>query len=80
MFKRIWKKIKQNHLFLMILCCLIPVIFIVVIFPLFRGSAGGWIWLIMLLCPLSHIFMMKGLVHDDACKKEGDKKYKGRKN
>lgn len=56
----LWQKIKQNHLLLMTLCCLVPIVVVIGFFFLFKGSAGYWVWLVILLCPLLHILMMRG--------------------
>lgn len=64
-------KLKQkhsghNHGWMMVLC-LLPMIAII-IYSMFKGSSAQstnnsswWLYLIILLCPLSHIFMMKGM-------------------
>ena len=59
MLKSLWQKLKKNHLLLMILCCLIPIILIIVVGSLLKD--GNWIWLLILLCPLAHFFMMRGM-------------------
>jgi hypothetical protein len=59
----------RKHLFIMILCCLIPMAGLVAIrlfqIPVSTGAAFG----LMLLCPISHVllmkFMMDGHNHDD---------------
>ena len=72
MFQKLWSKIRGNHLLLMVICCLVPAILIIVLLPLFKEN---WIWLIILLCPLLHIFMMKGHTnHNDCGKEKEDKK------
>ncbi|GAB6098445.1 hypothetical protein JCM16358_03240 [Halanaerocella petrolearia] len=49
-----------HHMWLMLLGCLI----MFGSFWLLTGSSNGlessWSWLILLLCPLMHLFMMKG--------------------
>lgn len=44
----------------MAVCCLAPVILVISFISLYKGSSNYWVWLIILLCPLVHIFMMKG--------------------
>lgn len=61
MSKTLWQKIKQNHLLMMVLCCLIPVILVIGLFSFFKGSF--LIWAMLLLCPLMHLLMMKGHGH-----------------
>lgn len=60
MFKNIWKKIRQNHLLLMAICCLAPVILAIGFISLYKGSSNYWVWLIILLCPFLHILMIRG--------------------
>ncbi len=62
MLKTIWQKIKQNHLLMMVVCCVVPIVLVIGLFSLFKVG-NYWIWLIILLCPLMHFFMMKGHGH-----------------
>jgi cytochrome b561 len=60
MIKSIVAKIKQNHLLAMVLCCAIPVVGILALSA--SGVLGSWAYFLMiLLCPLGHIFMMRGM-------------------
>jgi len=45
---------------MMVLCCLLPIILVVGIIFLFGDGKRYGFWLIILLCPLAHIFMMRG--------------------
>lgn len=48
---------KEKHVFLMILCCLVP---LGVVLALLAIGGGGWaIYSLFLLCPLLHIFLMR---------------------
>ncbi len=58
-----WQKIKRNHLLLMTLYCGVPIALIIGFLILFK-SGSDWTWLLILLCPLMHIFMMRGHKHD----------------
>ncbi len=55
------------HGLLMMACCIVPMLLLVAFLPQLKtpaaNSASGfnWIWLIILLCPLMHIFMMKAM-------------------
>ena len=64
MLKRLCQKIKQNHLLSMAICCLAPIVLIIGFLSLYKGGGNYWIWLIILLCPLLHIFMMRGHKHN----------------
>lgn len=46
-----------NHGILMILCCLIPILFIAIL-PFIGAENTLWRYAIFLLCPLMHIGMM----------------------
>jgi hypothetical protein len=60
MIEWIITKIKQNHFLAMILCCAIPIVGILVLSAF--GVLGSWAYLLMILiCPLGHIFMMRGM-------------------
>lgn len=60
MIKWIFTKIKQNHFLAMILCCAIPIVGILALSAF--GILGSWAYLLMILiCPLGHIFMMRGM-------------------
>ena len=62
MLKSIFLKIKQNHLLTMILCCAIPLVGIFVLWS--TGVMGWWgYYALLLLCPLGHLFMMRGMMH-----------------
>lgn len=62
--KLIWQKIKQNHFLLLIICCLAPVVIILGLTFLLKGGGKSWFWLLVLLCPLLHIWLMKAVVGD----------------
>lgn len=57
--------IKDNHTLMMILGCVAPMALLAAIFvfnvPL--GTVG--LFLVMLACPLMHVFMMKGMGHGE---------------
>ncbi len=52
--------IKKNHALAMILCCAVPMVGILALSSL--GLLGSWgYYALILLCPLGHIFMMRGM-------------------
>lgn len=56
---------RQRHLWWMALCCLLPVAVVLVAGGyLTRAGKGLGPGLILLLCPLMHLFMMRGMSHD----------------
>ena len=60
MLKSMFAKIKQNHALMMILCCGIPIVGIMALSSL--GVLRSWGYLaLILICPLGHIFMMRGM-------------------
>ena len=59
MEKNVFQTIKQNHLVAMIICCAIPLMLIAVLS--IWESLGSWgYYSLFFLCPLLHIFMMRG--------------------
>lgn len=70
MLKSMWHKIKQNHLLLMVVCCLIPVVAIAGGIFLLKGGSEYWVWFILLLYPLLHVWMMKGHEHGNKTNKK----------
>ncbi len=54
----------KNHGFLMFLCCAIPIIILIAVS--FFGLSQQYIyWLVILLCPLMHYFMMNNMHNKD---------------
>lgn len=72
MLKGFWQKIKQNHLLMMVACCLIPIALVVVFVSLFGSGSDSWFWLIILFCPLMHLLMMRGHKGHNSCEHKKD--------
>ena len=54
------RKGMSKHALIMVLCCLIPIIALVVLWAV--GVSWSYlIWGVLLLCPLLHILMMRGM-------------------
>lgn len=51
------KGIQLKHIFMMGLCCLLPIIIILVL-PVFGIEKASWSVFLFMLCPLMHIGMM----------------------
>lgn len=60
----LWQKIKKNRLLLMVLCCVVPIVLVIGLLALFGKVGNYWIWLVILLCPILHFWMMKEHKHD----------------
>ncbi len=59
-FFQLIQLIKKNHALAMILCCAIPIVGILALSSL--GVLGSWgYYALILLCPLGHIFLMRGM-------------------
>jgi len=64
MIELLFKKFKQNHFLIMVLCCATPLIGIWALSSL--GILGSWgYYALFLICPLGHILMMRGMNHAD---------------
>jgi hypothetical protein len=63
MLKSIIGKIKQNPFLAMVLCCAFPFVAIFVFSSLgLQGILGKYgVYALILLCPLAHIWMMRGM-------------------
>lgn len=55
-----------------LLAVCVAVITAVIILPkIFPGFGGSSVWLLLLACPLMHLFMMRGHDHDDEASRGG---------
>lgn len=53
-----FKIIKKHHMLMMIVCCVLPILGLFFLFQYFPAQKAQWGWLLILLCPLSHILLM----------------------
>ena len=65
------QKIRHNHVLLMIICCIVPLALVFMLVYLFGFSRSYLFWVVLLLCPVMHYFMMKDM-HNNKKKKKGE--------
>ncbi len=67
-----WGKLKRNHLLLMVICCVIPLLLVAGAVYFLGWSKSYLFWTVLLLCPITHYFMMKNM-HGDKKDEENQK-------
>ncbi len=68
------QRIKQNHFLMMVLCCIIPLAVLLIAVNYFGLSRSYLFWFVLLLCPVTHYFMMKVMHKQAEDTKAADKK------
>lgn len=54
------EKLKENHALVMVVCCLVPIAVVYAGVTYLGWSRNILLWGMLLLCPLSHILLMRG--------------------
>ena len=63
---------KKSHMWLMVLCCLIPVVGIMLV-SFFKVPLNNVLFYgMILLCPISHLLMMRFMGHDHASEENSE--------
>ncbi len=55
------KKLKENHMLLMAICCIVPLLLGFMAISYFGVDFRNYSWLFLLLCPLMMVWMMKDM-------------------
>lgn len=56
-------KMNKKHIILMVLGCVVPIVIIFILFTIGIPLNNLLLFAIILICPLSHIFMMKMMMN-----------------
>ncbi len=64
------KKVWHNHSLMMVICCAVPLVLIAGLY--FLGFSNYAFWLVLLLCPIMHLFMMKDMGHSKHSNQQTD--------
>ena len=58
--KTLFEKLKEDHALMMVVCCLVPIAVVYAGVIYLGWSRNILLWGMLLLCPLSHILLMRG--------------------
>lgn len=72
--KEMLKNLRHNHGLMMLVCCGVPLVLLAVAVYFFGLDKSYLVWLIILLCPITHLFMMRD-AHKESGKKSKRNKY-----
>lgn len=66
---------KKSHMFIMLLCCLIPVVGLAAVYFFKVPLNNVLLYGMILLCPISHLLMMKYMGHDHSSSEESNSQH-----
>lgn len=65
------EKVRHNHSLIMAICCVGPILIMLGAVYFFGLSKSYLFWTVALVCPISHLFMMKSMHGEEGKKEKG---------
>lgn len=68
-----YNKIRQRPILMISICCIVPLTLLFVVIYIFGVRSNYLFWLIILLCPLMHFWMMRDMYKKKDVKGENER-------